>query len=71
MKKLFFIFAALFAALLANAQEVFVFNADNSMGLDADYGTVLDEGTVIGQTKSIIAKIGAKDKYKPIITSVS
>jgi hypothetical protein len=48
-----------------NAQEICTFNADNVLGLDADNGTALTAGTVIGSTESIVATIGADDTYKP------
>ena len=65
MKKFLLSAAALMAAMTMNAQEVCVFNADNAMGLDADNGTALTAGQVIGETESIVAKIGADDTYKP------
>lgn len=65
MKKILLSAAAIFAAMSMNAQELCSFNVDNSMGLDADNGTALTAGTVIGETPSIVAKIGADDTYKP------
>ena len=65
MKKILLSAAAVFAALSMNAQEVCTFNADNALELDADNGTALAAGTVIGETESIVATIGADDTYKP------
>ena len=65
MKKFLLSAAALMAAMTMNAQEVCVFNADNAMGLDADNGTALTAGQVLGETESIVAKVGADDTYKP------
>ena len=65
MKKILLSAAAVFAAMSLNAQEVAVFNADNALNLDSENGTALTAGTVIGQTESIIATIGADDTYKP------
>lgn len=65
MKKILLSAAAIFAAMSMNAQEICTFNADNVLGLDADNGTALTAGTVIGETTSIVAKIGADDTYKP------
>ena len=65
MKKFLLSAAAVFAALSMNAQEVCTFNADNALELDADNGTALAAGTVIGETESIVATIGADDTYKP------
>ena len=65
MKNFLLSAAALMAAMTMNAQEVCVFNADNAMVLDSDNGTVLAAGTVIGETASIVAKVGADDTYKP------
>ena len=63
MKKLLLSAAALVAAMSVNAQEVCSFNPGNSLEL-ADDGTTLLAGTVIGETASIVAKIGADDTYK-------
>ena len=63
MKKFLLSAAALVAAMSVNAQEVCSFNPGNSMEL-ADDGTALTAGTVIGETASIVAKIGADDTYK-------
>ena len=63
MKKILLSAAAIFAAMSMNAQELCSFNTDNSMGLEDD-GTALTAGTVIGETASIVAKIGADDTYK-------
>ena len=65
MKKILLSAAAVFAALSMNAQEVCTFNADNALGLDSDNGTALAAGTVIGETASITATVGADDTYKP------
>ena len=65
MKKILLCSAAIFAAMSMNAQEICTFNADNVLGLDADNGTALTAGTVIGSTESIVATIGADDTYKP------
>ena len=65
MKKFLLSAAALMAAMTMNAQEICVFNADNALGLDSDNGTALTAGTVIGETESIVAKVGADDTYKP------
>ena len=65
MKRILLSAAAIFAAMSMNAQEICTFNADNALGLDADNGTPLTQGTVIGETTSIVAKIGADDTYKP------
>ena len=65
MKKILLSVAAVFAAMSLNAQEVCTFNVDNALGLDADNGTALTAGTVIGETESITATIGADDSYKP------
>ena len=65
MKKFLLSAAALMAAMTMNAQEVCVFNADNAMGLDSENGTAVAAGTVIGETASIVAKVGGDDTYKP------
>lgn len=65
MKKILLCAAAFMAAMTMNAQEVCTFNADNALELDADNGTALTAGTIIGETTSIVAKIGADDTYKP------
>ena len=65
MKKFLLSAAAIMAAMTMNAQEVCTFNAENVLGLDADNGTALTAGTVIGETASIVATIGADDTYKP------
>ena len=65
MKKVLLSAAAIFAAMSMNAQEVCTFNADNALGLDSENGTALTAGTIIGETESIVAKIGADDTYKP------
>ena len=63
MKKILLSAAALMVAMSMNAQELCSFNTDNSLGLSDD-GTTLTAGTVIGETQSIVAKIGADDTYK-------
>ena len=65
MKKILLSAAAVFAAMSLNAQEICTFNPDNVLNLDADNGTSLNAGTIIGETESIIATIGADDSYKP------
>ena len=65
MKKFLLSAAAFVAAMSVNAQEICSFNVDNAMGLDSDNGTALTAGTVIGESTSIIATIGADDTYKP------
>lgn len=65
MKKILLSAAAIFAAMSMNAQEFCTFNPDNALNLDADNGTALTAGTVIGETASIVATIGADDSYKP------
>ena len=65
MKRQLLIIFAFLAAMNLNAQELCIFNKDNSMGLDADNGTALVAGTIIGKTASVIASIGADDTYKP------
>ena len=65
MKKILLSAVALMAAMTMNAQEVCTFNADNALGLDSDNGTALSAGTVIGETASIVATVGADDTYKP------
>jgi hypothetical protein len=65
MKKILLSAAAIFAAMSMNAQEFCSFNPDNALNLDAENGTALTAGTVIGETTSIVAKIGADDTYKP------
>ena len=65
MRKFLLSAAALMVAMTMNAQEICVFNADNALGLDSDNGTALTAGTVIGETESIVAKVGADDTYKP------
>ena len=65
MKKFLLSAAAFMAAMTMNAQEVCVFNADNALGLDSENGTALTAGTVLGETSSIVAKVGADDTYKP------
>jgi len=65
MKKVLLSAAAIFAAMSMNAQEICTFNADNALELDSENGTALTAGTVIGQTASIVATIGADDTYKP------
>ena len=49
----------------AHALELYSFNLDNVLNLDANNGTTLDAGTVIGETASIVATIGDQDTYKP------
>lgn len=56
---------ALMSVMGINAQEICTFNANNALGLDSEYGTALTEGTVIGETTSFVAYIGADDTYKP------
>ena len=65
MKKVLLSVAAIFAAMSLNAQEVCTFNVDNALELDSENGTALTAGTVIGQTESIVATVGADDTYKP------
>ena len=65
MKKILLSAAAVFAAMSLNAQEICTFNPDNVMNLDANNGSALTAGTIIGETESIIATIGADDSYKP------
>ncbi len=65
MKKILLSAAAIFAAMSMNAQEFCSFNPDNALNLDAENGTALTAGTVIGETTSIVATIGADDTYKP------
>ena len=65
MKKILLSAAAIFAAMSLNAQEFCSFNPDNALNLDAENGTALTAGTVIGETTSIVATIGADDTYKP------
>ena len=65
MKKILLSAVAFMAAMTMNAQEVCSFNVDNALGLDSDNGTTLTAGTVIGETTSIVAKIGADNTYKP------
>ena len=65
MKKVLLSVAAIFAAMSLNAQEVCTFNVDNALELDSENGTALTAGTVLGQTESIVATIGADDTYKP------
>ena len=65
MKKFLLSAAAVFAAMSLNAQEICTFNPDNVLNLDADNGSALTAGTIIGETESIIATIGADDSYKP------
>ena len=55
----------------ARALELCSFNADNELNLDANNGTTLDAGTVIGKTPSIVATIGAQDTYKILSSSLS
>ena len=68
MKKLLLSAVALVAAMSVNAQEYSAFNADDNsdfaaLGLTKD-GVSVDGGTIIGQTASIVAKVGADDPYK-------
>lgn len=67
MKKFLLSAMALVAAMSVNAQEYAVFaegNADfDALGLNSD-GVALTAGTVIGQSESVIFKIGADDTYK-------
>ena len=65
MKKILLSAAAIFAAMSMNAQEFCSFNPDNALNLDAENGSALTAGTVIGETTSIVAKIGADDTFKP------
>ena len=65
MKKILLSAAAIFAAMSMNAQEFCSFNPDNALNLDAENGSALTAGTVIGETTSIVATIGADDTYKP------
>lgn len=50
-----------------NAQEIHIFNQENN--LNDENGTGITKGTVIGETKSIVVKVGANDFYKPQSTS--
>ena len=65
MKKFLLSAAAVFAAMSLNAQEICTFNPDNVLNLDADNGSALTAGTIIGETESIVATVGADDSYKP------
>ena len=65
MKKLFITIISMLLPILASAQELCMFNENNEMGLDSENGTALFAGTVIGETESIVATIGADDTYKP------
>ena len=65
MKKILSLLMMALMAISANAQEVCVFNPDNSLSLDPENGTALAAGTVIGETESIVATIGADNIYKP------
>ena len=65
MKKILFISTALMTVMVTNAQEVCEFNPNNSLTLDADNGTKLEKGTIIGETASIVATIGDECNYKP------
>ena len=65
MKKFFLFAIALMSVINMNAQEVCAFNADNAMGLDSENGTALTAGQILGETASIVAKVGADDSYKP------
>lgn len=65
MKNLVVLAFAIFAAMNANAQEICSFNTNNELGLDSENGTFLSAGTIIGETKSIIATIGADCGAKP------
>ena len=65
MKKILLSAAAVFAAMSLNAQEICTFNPDNVLNLDADNGSALTAGTIIGETESIVATVGADDSYKP------
>lgn len=67
MKKLLSFAIALMAVMTIHAQEICVFNSDNELNLNDEIGTAIDAGTIIGQTESIVAKIGADDTYRPII----
>jgi hypothetical protein len=42
-----------------------IFNPENVLELDADNGTALAAGTVIGECDEIVATVGADDTYKP------
>ena len=64
MKKVFSSVVALFATVTIYAQEVCSFNANNVLNL-AENGTVLQAGTVIGESQSIVAAIGVSGVYKP------
>ena len=65
MKKILLSAAAIFAAMSMNAQEFCSFNPDNALNLDTENGTALTAGTVIGETTSIVATVGADDTFKP------
>ena len=65
MKKILSLLTMALIAISASAQEVCTFNPNNVLGLDSDNGTALAAGTVIGETASIVAKVGADDTYKP------
>lgn len=60
-----FVAVVLLGTMKMNAQEICIFNSGNSMNLDSEYGTALTAGTILGETSSIVAKVGADDNYKP------
>ena len=66
MNKLLTVVAiVLMGTMKMNAQEICIFNPNNSLNLDSEYGTALTAGTILGETSSIVAKVGADDTYKP------
>ena len=66
MRKLFLTIVTMaLMAISTNAQEVCAFNPDNALGLDSENGTALAGGTIIGETASVVATIGADDNYIP------
>ena len=65
MKRVIFLIVVLIGTIGINAQEYCSFNANNALELDAENGTALAAGTVIGETASVIATTGADDIYKP------
>jgi hypothetical protein len=62
MKKILLSAAALMVAMSMNAQEICAFDSE-ALGVTSD-GVALTAGTVIGETASIVAKVGADDTYK-------
>ena len=64
LRKIITVSAILFAMTMS-AQEICSLNPGNELRLDQDNGSSLSEGTIVGETNSIVCYLGADDTYKP------